>query len=102
MQRQELRKILIRRVGNRISLVLGGDRELVMFSGLLAFALIFSAQTWYSIVIGIFIWFICLFFLRKAAKSDPLLRFVYLRSLKYNIHYDAFSTPFRINKRERK
>lgn len=102
MQVQGLRKILIRRVGNRVSLVLGGDREMVMFSGLLAFALIFSAQTWYSIIVGLFIWFICLFFLRKAAKSDPLLRYVYLRSLRYKIYYDAFSTPFRVNKRERK
>lgn len=39
-----LRAIPIRRAGNRHNLFMGGDRELVMFSGLLAFALIFSAQ----------------------------------------------------------
>jgi hypothetical protein len=39
-----LRTIPIRRAGNRENLFMGGDRELVMFSGLLAFALIFSAQ----------------------------------------------------------
>lgn len=39
-----LRAIPIRRAGNRENLFMGGDRELVMFSGLLAGALIFSAQ----------------------------------------------------------
>lgn len=102
MHSQELRKILIRKVGNRVSLFLGGDRELVMFVGLLVFALIFSAQTWYSFLIGISIWFVCLFLLRKATKADPLLRQVYLKSLRYQMYYDAQSTPFRVNTRERK
>ena len=39
-----LRTVPIRRSGNRHNLFMGGDREMVMFSGLLAFALIFSAQ----------------------------------------------------------
>ena len=37
-----LRAITIHRAGNRPSLFMGGDRELVMFAGLLAFALIFG------------------------------------------------------------
>jgi type IV secretory pathway TrbD component len=41
-----LRAIPIRRAGNRENLFMGGDRELVMFSGLLAGALIFSAKTY--------------------------------------------------------
>ena len=39
-----LRAIPIRRAGNRTNLFMGGDRELVMFTGLIAFALVFSAQ----------------------------------------------------------
>ena len=39
-----LRKVPIRRIGNRHNLFMGGDRELVMLSGLLAFALVFNAQ----------------------------------------------------------
>ena len=48
-----LRTIPIRRAGNRDNLFMGGDRELVMFSGLLAFALVFSAQELRATVVGI-------------------------------------------------
>jgi hypothetical protein len=48
-----LRKIPIRRAGNRDNLFMGGDRELVMFSGLLAFALVFSAQELRATVVGL-------------------------------------------------
>ena len=47
-----LRTIPIRRSGNRDNLFMGGDRELVMFSGLLAFALVFSAQELRASVAG--------------------------------------------------
>ncbi|MET0937545.1 MAG: conjugal transfer protein TrbD, partial [Luteibacter sp.] len=43
-----IRTVPIRRAGNRDNLFMGGDRELVLFSGLLAAALIFSAQEWKS------------------------------------------------------
>ena len=52
-----LRAIPIRRAGNRENLFMGGDRELVMFSGLLAGALIFSAQEVRATVFGIALWF---------------------------------------------
>jgi len=92
-----LRTIPIRRVGNRHNLFMGGDRELVMFSGLLAFALIFSAQELRATVIGLLLWFGALFACRLMAKSDPQLRFVYLRHRKYKPYYPAHSTPFRVN-----
>lgn len=92
-----LRTIPIRRAGNRHNLFMGGDRELVMFSGLLAFALIFSAQELRATVIGLLLWFGALFACRLMAKSDPKLRFVYLRNRKYATYYPARSTPFRVN-----
>lgn len=92
-----LRTIPIRRVGNRDNLFMGGDRELVMFSGLLAFALIFSAQELRATVIGLLLWFGALFACRLMAKFDPKLRFVYLRHRKYKPYYPARSTPFRVN-----
>jgi type IV secretion system protein VirB3 len=76
---------------------MGGDRELVMFSGLMAFALIFSAQELRATVIGLLLWFGALFACRLMAKSDPKLRFVYLRQIKYKSYYPARSTPFRLN-----
>ena len=92
-----LRTIPIRRAGNRHNLFMGGDRELVMFSGLLAFALIFSAQELRATVIGILLWFGALFASRLMAKSDPQLRFVYMRHRLYKPYYAPRSTPFRSN-----
>lgn len=91
-----LRTIPLRKV-NRDNLWLGGDRELVMFAGLMAFALIFSAQELRAAVIGIFLWVASLFLLRLVAKADPQMRQVYLRSLRYKRYYPANSTPFREN-----
>ena len=92
-----LRTLPIRRAGNRHNLFMGGDRELVMFSGLLAFALIFSAQELRATVFGLLLWFGALYACRLMAKSDPMLRFVYLRHRKYKRYYPARNTPFRIN-----
>ncbi|QSQ54822.1 VirB3 family type IV secretion system protein (plasmid) [Xanthomonas translucens pv. undulosa] len=92
-----LRAIPIRRAGNRENLFMGGDRELVMFSGLLAGALIFSAQEVRATVFGLALWFGALFALRLMAKADPKLRHVYLRHRRYKPYYPARSTPFREN-----
>lgn len=92
-----LRAIPIRRAGNRENLFMGGDRELVMFAGLLAFALIFSAQELRATVIGLALWFSALFGCRLMAKHDPKLRHVYLRHRRYRAYYPARSTPFRTN-----
>lgn len=92
-----LRKIPIRRAGNRQNLFMGGDRELVMFAGLMAFALIFSAQELRATVVGLLLWFGALYLCRLMAKSDPKLRFVYMRHRKYKPYYAARSTPFRVN-----
>jgi len=92
-----MRTIPIRRAGNRVNLFMGGDRELVMFSGLLAFALIFSAQDMRATVFGLVLWFGALFMLRVMANSDPKMRHVYLRHRRYRTYYPPRSTPFRDN-----
>ena len=94
-----LRAIPIRRAGNRHNLFMGGDRELVMFSGLMASALVFSAQELRATVVGLLLWFCALYLCRLMAKSDPKLRFVYLRHRRYESYYPARSTPFRVNTR---
>ncbi|MBO6036898.1 MAG: conjugal transfer protein TrbD, partial [Acetobacter sp.] len=48
-------------------------------------------------IIGVFLWISCLYLLRLMAKSDPKMRQVYLRHIKYAAYYPARSTPFRIN-----
>jgi type IV secretory pathway TrbD component len=75
---------------------MGGDRELVMFSGLLAGALIFSAQEVRATVFGIAV-------VRRALRVPPhgegrsQAAHVYLRHRRYKPYYPARSTPFRDN-----
>ena len=77
---------------------MGGDRELVMFAGLLAAALIFSAQELRATIFGVVLWFGALFVCRLMAKADPKMRPVYLRHRRYKEYYPARSTPYRANK----
>lgn len=97
-----LRTVPIRQVGNRANQVLGGDRELVLTSAVLCGSLVFSASSWKAALVGGAIWAITLFLLRKMAKSDPLMRQVYLKSLKYRNYYPAQSTPFVKDRKEYK
>jgi type IV secretory pathway TrbD component len=92
-----LRTISIRRAGNRSSLFMGGDRELVMLSGLMAFALIFSAAELRATLVGVGLWFAALFVFRLMAKADPCMRQVYLRHRRYAAYYSPRATPFREN-----
>ncbi len=92
-----LRKIPIRRVGNRHNLLLGGDREAVMLAGLLAIALIFTAQTLYATIFGVCLWFSGLYVTRVMADSDPLMRKVYMRHRNYKNYYKPRATPHRVN-----
>jgi type IV secretion system protein VirB3 len=92
-----LRTLPIRRAGNRSSLFMGGDRELVMLSGVMAFALIFSAAELRATVVGVLLWFAALFVFRWMAKADPRMRQVYLRHRRYAAYYPPRATPFREN-----
>jgi type IV secretory pathway TrbD component len=97
-----LRVTPIHRSGNRPNLFLGGDREMVMFTGVIAFALVFSAQDWTATAFGAGLWVAALHLFRLMAKADPMMRPVYLRHRRYQVYYPARSTPFRVNLRERK
>lgn len=92
-----LRTVPIRRVMHRDNLFLGGDRELVLFCGAVAFALVFTAQELRAGIVGVSLWCVLLYLLRLMAKADPKLRFVYLRQLIYTSYYPARSTPWRVN-----
>ncbi|QIQ22521.1 conjugal transfer protein TrbD [Zophobihabitans entericus] len=93
----EIKSVPIRRVGNRDNLFLECDRELVMMAGLLSVALIFSAQDLKATIFGVLLWFFSVYVLRLMAKSDPKMRFVYLRHRKYQAYYAPYSSPFREN-----
>ena len=76
---------------NRPHLLLGGDRELVLVSGILAAILIFAVMTWWSALAGLVLWLAAVAVLARMGKVDPLLRHVYLRHLRYRTFYPAKS-----------
>jgi type IV secretion system protein TrbD len=92
-----LRRVTIHRAGIRPHLFLGGDRELVLFSGLIAFVLTVPSFQWVAITTGIALWMVALFLLRLMAKADPRMRYVYMRQLLYRRYYPARSRPYRQN-----
>ena len=94
-----LRRVTLHRAGIRPHLFLGGDRELVLFSGLIACVLIFACFQVVTILTGIALWMVALFFFRRMAKADPRMRHVYMRQLLYRRYYPARSTPYRENRR---
>jgi len=97
-----LRTVPIHQSLTRPTLLLGCDRELIISSGVVAFALVISAQQWVAFWTGLTLWVFSLFVLQLMAKADPLMRFVYLRHIRYAAYYPARSTPFRENTRNYK
>jgi type IV secretion system protein TrbD len=95
-----LRRVTLHRAGIRPHLLLGGDRELVLCSGLLTGSLTVTSFHWPSILTGILLWTVALFVLRRMAKADPLMRAVYQRHLLYQRYYPARSRPYRENRRK--
>lgn len=102
MDREEsLRMTAFHRALHRPQQIMGGERELMLFSMLVAGGLIVSALNWLATGIGFVLWMICLQALRKMAKADPNLSKVYLRQLNYGHYYGPFSRPFRVAKSPR-
>jgi type IV secretion system protein TrbD len=85
------REVVIHQSANRPHLLLGGDRELVLFAALLSAMLIFALVTWWGVATGVLLWFLSVAVLSRMGKADPLLRHVYLRHLRYRPFYAAKS-----------
>jgi type IV secretion system protein TrbD len=95
------REIPIHQSANRPHLILGGDRELVLFAGLTAACLAFTLASVIGIIVGLVFWLTSVAVLSRMGKADPLLRHVYLKHLRYKPFYfaksdvrsETFSTP---------
>jgi len=98
---EEKRMTPIHRALHRPQQIAGGERELMLFSMLVAGGLIVSAMNLIATVLGVLIWMICVHGLRKMAKSDPVMSKTYIRQLKYAHYYGPFSRPFRVAKSSR-
>jgi type IV secretory pathway TrbD component len=102
MEGSEARRLTpFHRALHRPQQIMGGERELMLFSMLVAGGLIVSALNMVATAIGLVLWLICVHALRKMAKSDPELSKVYIRQLKYGHYYGPFSRPYRVAKSPR-
>ncbi|TYR37159.1 conjugal transfer protein TrbD [Mesorhizobium microcysteis] len=85
----------IHRALSRPNLLLGADRELLMLTGLATVILVFVVLTWFSVLLGSALWVVVVAALRMMAKSDPLMRRVYLRHIRYRALYRPTPMPWR-------
>lgn len=97
MNDDSLESVPIHRGLTRTNLILGGDRELVMFSGLIAGTMVFYAWEIKAAIVGTVFWFFSLYVLRLMAKHDPKMRETYMRHRLYKPYYPPHSTPWRNN-----
>jgi len=85
------REVPFHESANRPQLLMGGDRELILVSAILAAMLVFAVMKWWSIIAGLILWLITVGVLVRMAKVDPLLRHVYIRHIRYRGFYPAKS-----------
>ena len=83
------RQITIHPSVDRPRLILGADREMVIFVGLISAILVFALVTWWSIMLGIGLWLVGVALLVRMGKEDPQMRKVYLRHVRYQAFYPA-------------
>jgi type IV secretion system protein TrbD len=82
---------VIHESANRPNQLLGGDRELVLVSLLVAVSLAFALAAWWGIVLSTGLWAGAIAVLKRMGKADPQLRSVYLRHIRYRAFYPAKS-----------
>lgn len=90
-----LQRNRVHRALSRPNLLMGADRELVLITGLASVILIFVVLTIYSAVFGVAVWIVIVGALRMMAKSDPLMRRVYIRHISYRQYYRPTTSPWR-------
>jgi len=94
-QVETLRETPFHRALHRPQQIMGGERELMLFSMLAAGGLIIAAMNFVATLIGLVLWLVCVQGLRQMAKSDPNMSKVYVRQLHYGHYYGPFSRPWR-------
>ncbi len=85
------REVIIHQSANRPNLLVGGDRELVLVTMMIAAGLAFSLATLWGIGLAVLFWIASIGVLQRMGKTDPLLRHVYLRHIRYLSFYPAKS-----------
>lgn len=87
------REVVLYRSVNRPVTLLGGDRELVVMSIVLAVTIAMSFANLIGAIFAGVVWAVLLAGLRAMAKADPLMRKVYVRHVNYASFYAAHARP---------
>lgn len=91
-----MRTIPIRRSLHRQGLIMGAERDLVLYCGLIALLVGIGGFTIFSAVTALLFWIAAIFVLRRMAKADPQMSKVWRRHIKYQAYYSARPTPWRL------
>ena len=87
----EPRKVAYYSSINRNATIMGCDRRFFLAIAFLSAILIFSVQTWYSLLIGISLWFVGIPVLKRMGKADPMMVDVVLSHMAHRDFYPAGS-----------
>jgi type IV secretory pathway TrbD component len=90
-----LRRTPFYRVLYRPPLILGGEREPVLVTLVIAVGLVMSGLNFVSFATAAILWFGGIAAFRIMAKHDPYMTSVYRRQLAYRAHYAPRSRPAR-------
>ncbi|OEU68040.1 MULTISPECIES: conjugal transfer protein TrbD [Maridesulfovibrio] len=90
-----MRVVPIHRSLHKPSMVMGAERELVMFSALISILVGIGGFTLLSALAGLIFWMVTIFILRQMAKSDPQMSKVWWKHHKQQDYYSARATPWR-------
>lgn len=90
-----MRTVPIHQSLHRHNQVFGAERELVMFSALIAFLVGVGGMSLISGVSAALFWICSLFVLRAMAKSDPVMSKVWIRHIKQQDYYPARASRWR-------
>jgi type IV secretion system protein TrbD len=88
------REITIHQSANRPNQILGGDRELVLVSVLVAVSLAFSLASLWGVALSVGFWVGAVAVFQRMGKADPMMRNVYMRHIRYRSFYPAKSGLF--------
>lgn len=74
--------------------VMGGDRDIIYVSILISIASAMILMNIESIIFGLILFFVAVPAAKKMYKTDPILKDLYIRYIKYKHYYPCRATPF--------
>lgn len=82
----------------RVQLLLGCDRDTVIFVGLISIFIGLMVKQPAGIILGVVFFLTVISLLRRATKRDPMIKEVYFRHVTYRDYYPATSRLCRTKK----